>query len=525
LEAGLVDISGSKRLLKPFNEKLPESTLHNIYFNDKFFSSIPGGLVGLGIIGTFLGLAVGVSNFSPSDSSELIKTNINTLLKGVGTSFTTSIYGMFFSLLFTVIYQNIKNQVLRWTDDFYASVDNKYLATDAELEAFKASQQKFAIENTISDYFTIHEDGQELKPSNYFHELLKVSEDQKESLSNLATNISNQLDEVINEMLGKVESNFASIIEDKLVPILEQLRDEKNESAGDAIQKVINNLETAMKEMLEEFKNSISGDTKEEMKELATKLANVASSLDTLPQEIKTVSNNLNQDMSQLSNSIKDVVGKFFDEYEQGSIERQKIQAANNIEFEEILSKVSSNVNDIIRQQELNSDKFSEVVNQMNEMTEQNKSNIVLFKDILESSSDIYQKIDSSSQNMNKVSEILNSSSNSLSSNSDKLGANIQSFVESNSESIEMIRQLQIEVQERTESFLQNFSKMESGIENVFDQFNTGLNGYSSNLNAELSKTIKEYAEQTQKATGSIGTLAAQIRDSVDAFTDIKTTN
>lgn len=71
-----------------------------------FNSSISGALTGLGILGTFVGLSLGLGAFSGNDIFT-ISDNVGPLLGGMKVAFHTSVYGIFFSLVFNFIYRSI----------------------------------------------------------------------------------------------------------------------------------------------------------------------------------------------------------------------------------------------------------------------------------------------------------------------------------------------------------------------------------------------------------------------------------
>lgn len=71
-----------------------------------FNSGVSGTLTGLGILGTFLGLSMGMGTFSGDDIFS-ISDNVGALLSGMKVAFHTSVYGIFFSLVFNVAYRAI----------------------------------------------------------------------------------------------------------------------------------------------------------------------------------------------------------------------------------------------------------------------------------------------------------------------------------------------------------------------------------------------------------------------------------
>ena len=86
---------------------------------------IPGSLTGLGILGTFIGLIIGIRGIGFS-SVEIALTSVQTLLSGIQVAFYTSIAGMILSLLFNMIYRISWNMLRRnlglFVEEFHKNV-------------------------------------------------------------------------------------------------------------------------------------------------------------------------------------------------------------------------------------------------------------------------------------------------------------------------------------------------------------------------------------------------------------------
>lgn len=81
-----------------------EDNLINHKINIRFYNALPGILTGLGILGTFLGLIFGLSriDLTTSDPNQL-RDGIRGLLEGATIAFSTSIWGISFSILFSLL--------------------------------------------------------------------------------------------------------------------------------------------------------------------------------------------------------------------------------------------------------------------------------------------------------------------------------------------------------------------------------------------------------------------------------------
>lgn len=99
------------------DEYINEDLLDRVGMN-YFNSGISGTLTGLGILGTFLGLSMGLSSFS-GENIYTISDNVGPLLSGMKVAFHTSVYGIFFSLVFNFIYRSIMQDAYEKLENFH----------------------------------------------------------------------------------------------------------------------------------------------------------------------------------------------------------------------------------------------------------------------------------------------------------------------------------------------------------------------------------------------------------------------
>lgn len=84
---------------------------------------VPGAMTGLGILGTFVGLTLGLQSFNTGTSEE-ISASIAPLMDGIKVAFLTSIYGMVFSLLFNYVYKDVLEEAYIALDNFLLEFEN-----------------------------------------------------------------------------------------------------------------------------------------------------------------------------------------------------------------------------------------------------------------------------------------------------------------------------------------------------------------------------------------------------------------
>ena len=113
------------------------------YFN----SAISGTMTGLGILGTFIGLSIGLGSFNGNDIYT-ISENIGPLLEGMKVAFHTSVYGIFFSLVFTFVYRCIMSDAYEKLEEFldcyHECVDPVVITADENSKAMLIYQANIA---------------------------------------------------------------------------------------------------------------------------------------------------------------------------------------------------------------------------------------------------------------------------------------------------------------------------------------------------------------------------------------------
>ena len=76
-------------------------------------------IVGIGVLGTFAGLAYGLMGINlSSDDIEILKQGIETLVNGASTAFFSSLAGISLSLLFSSTHQLFKNSLSNKINEF-----------------------------------------------------------------------------------------------------------------------------------------------------------------------------------------------------------------------------------------------------------------------------------------------------------------------------------------------------------------------------------------------------------------------
>ena len=225
-------------------------------------NQVAGVMTGLGILGTFVGLSLGLQGFNTGSTAE-ITNSIEPLMRGIKVAFHTSIYGMVFSLTFNFAYK-------KRVDDAENAVRN-----------FISAYKKYVMPDT-------HTDG--------VNRLLKLQQQQADAVSEItgtvAHDISEELSRLLNPELDRFDrtlSEFAKVAtraqKEAISEIVDSFIREMNKSLGQTFGQLSETISRTLlmqqeneKIMREIFERT--GGTSDNMKEISRQTATVLAALD-----------------------------------------------------------------------------------------------------------------------------------------------------------------------------------------------------------------------------------------------------
>lgn len=83
-----------------------------------FLSQVSGIMTGLGILGTFIGLSIGLNSFDLTGNAAEVEGKIQSLMEGIKVAFHTSVCGLIYSLLFNYFYRETYADLGNALDEF-----------------------------------------------------------------------------------------------------------------------------------------------------------------------------------------------------------------------------------------------------------------------------------------------------------------------------------------------------------------------------------------------------------------------
>jgi len=495
---------------KYFNEK---TLLTNTNF--KLFSAIPSILVGLGILGTFIGLTYGISNFETS-STEKIKESIQTLLAGMSTAFVSSIWGMLFSILYT-FWEKYQSHNLRvGLIKFCNSLDNQYLLTKKEQREIYLEKQRGLFKEA---FYYQDENENSIKPGNVLRDLFNESQAQTKALKSFA-----------DDLAQKIEAGFDRILNDPNKSVLKSLDELKNEiiklgeklqdPATDMIGKMIEDLKQALTEMVKEFNETISSSTKNEMETLSEKMTNAGDALNDFPIKIEEMTNNLNNNFEGLQKIVQQISAQTLQQ-SNNSTEKMKVQ------IEEMSEILKTNIGELQIGQEMLLNKQSENLKATENLLGSFGSNINQLNgvtstigDALNSFKAVQNDLKQATTDLNQISQNVQETSSTFKEAQTNFAKQSNEFLTKNESTIIEIQGSLVEAKNLYQTYIDNFSKIENGLSNIFEQVDKGLENYRDTIAESIGTFLNEYSTSLTETAKSLSGASEQQKDILNELTE-----
>ena len=325
-----IDITERKQTNTPALEIFSEfSTCSAHKINLRLLDTAAGTLVGLGLLGSFLGLTLGIKDFD-SSSTQNIQKSIQLLLSGMGTAFITSLVGMLLSMIYSFCDKYWRNRLSKHLHVLTKKLDSLYYIDDRTLDDLNeqalaksiASTMKEVVEhemrsvvNALNEKLTYNnESGEATTIANAIREILKENQEQSKALKSFSTDLAIELNNGFDEVLSRqMQQKILPLMENvdattkAIVEHIDQMASLVSSPATDMIQTVVDELKNSMSEMMKEFSSGLSGSATNELETLAHQLGTAAQSMADFPNNMAHISSTLQVMIEEVKNTVSEI--------------------------------------------------------------------------------------------------------------------------------------------------------------------------------------------------------------------------
>lgn len=462
--------------------------------NFRHYLTLPSVFVGIGILGTFVGLVFGISSFDLSSSST-IKDSISLLLGGMSTAFYTSIAGMFTSITFNLFEKNQFHSAYREIKNLANRLNEEFRISKIELEKHQAQTQLELIQEAFGFE---DEEGNLVKPNLVFSTIYRELQESTRALKSFSTDLANSIEATQAIIMEEFDQSFQKAFKETLLPVIqkldaavEALAREKTSTNDHLINSTIEKLERALKDMVESFKEEMSGNAKSELENMLKTLSASSETLSGLPGLLNS-----------FDESIKVTTAKF-ETIVDVALERERLNNEDNDrrikQRNEEAQKTHSGALDVIT-------KATEFIGGFAEEAEKMSSSIKDYQYLIE-----------------KITE----TGDMLQSSSEKLSQSVQLNNEYNLKTAETNRQLTENFQKQLEEItrlnhdhLKNYELIQESITEVFKGIDEGLNNYRSHTVQTLNDYLGEFSNKLSKASIALSGSIDELNEGLDGLNE-----
>lgn len=434
--------------------------------NLSLVSAGPNILTGLGVLGTFTGLTMGISDFD-TDTAETIKASIQMLLSGMGSAFATSIWGMLLSLVLTYVEKSRLNRLSLSVHALNSFLDKKYKLTRHEerLLTLQEQQQMFA-------HFFSHEDQQ----GNII------------TMGKLLTDL-NAGNAQINDTLTEIRKNTN---QDAVLLALKDVHEEisrlgkdLNDPATEMTVRIVDELKEALGVMMADFRETMSSSALSELDELARILNVAGKNMAELPTRMETLSANLDMTFGNL---------------------RELLAELSN----STLGKQS----EIIRSTDVLLRNFAQSIQRMENVNRKVELSIGQIANIQEN-------VSGTCNSMREFSASMHRSSDNFLISQESFGNICENFLKENSKVVNEITSLVHVTADNARENEQRFETIRSGLHDIFAQIDEGLVQYQGTVGSSIRSYLSEFTHHLTSATSSLASESSKQADLLEELNEM----
>lgn len=321
-----IDTSKGKKSNIPASEFINDfSVCKYNKLNLRMLDTAAGTLVGLGLLGTFLGLTLGIKGFD-SSNTERINESIQGLLAGMGTAFLTSLLGMTFSILFTAADKALRHRLYKDVKELTDKLDSEYYIDDLVLaninqqnivnqlyKALKNDLQQQALEIANKLTYT-NAEGQNVTIGNAIREIFTENTKQSKALMSFSTDLAMELNQGFDETLSRqMQQKIVPLMESvdattkAVVEHIDKMADTVSSPATDMMQSVVDELKQSMQSLINEFSAGLSSSATSELEHLATQLGTATLAMADFPKNMENISATLQVTIEEVKHAISEI--------------------------------------------------------------------------------------------------------------------------------------------------------------------------------------------------------------------------
>ena len=422
--------------------------------NLRMAQSTPSILTSLGILGTFIGLSFSVLHFD-SSSSESIRDSINSLLSGMGTAFFTSVFGMFFSVVFLWAERKRFNTLCNSVDALCDKVNKAYRRSSDQM-----------VESKLQEI--------------------------TEQISGVQLSFGDNLDKVFDQKVTPVMSDIAKKLENPA-------------------QTVVDGLLTELRKVSDGFADKLTERVNNKMNELLDQFILATDEMKAVPAAINTATDNLiksGETTIEAQKAFTKETKERFDKYTEDLTNAVKGQVG---EIQKQFATTSTALKGI-------PEEISHSVEAQKSVTEEFTKQIEKLGTIEEIYSAAVDKITSANQDLADTKSNISTLTSKISAAATSIESASSGMVKSNEKMLkgfETIYDLNRDVTEQVNTYSERIKGIEGGLKSIFGEIEKGLTSYATTSSKNMQGLLDTFTNSVTDACQNISNATAPLHETI----------
>lgn len=488
-----------------------QSLLIDTPLNIEFFKHLPSLMTGIGIIGTFAGLLMGLLQFDPSGDPANVQNSLDLLLHGVSEAFVASGFAILMAMFVTW-------KEKAWLRTCYAKLEDLTTAIDALFDAddvgevyltklLKSAEESATQAKQLKESFV-----DDLKAM-----MANLAIENRKSQTEMAAQIGQSITDSLQAPLEKIASSVqqvsgdqGSAVQDLVTDVLTAFMNRLETTFGSqmtGMSEMMAQSVSAMREMQQGFNQLIqdmSSTNEATSKALEQQMFNMLSGIEQKQQEMGTT---LNSMLDQVQHSVSKI-GETGTE----AAQQMGFQVADMIT--QMNSKIGGMMSDIT-QQRIEQDR---VISENQQALHQTTTGLMdnLTEQITRLLQESQAAIQSSRENIEKLTQVSTSSITGMNDGAEKMRLAAERFTTAG--------QSLSSITEQSSTLLAQVNTVSSNLANTTNQLRTLVTDYQQSRDSvnQAIQTLEKTIERAQREAGMSSQMLADMKQMTDALGQVR---
>ncbi|AUZ82277.1 MULTISPECIES: anti-phage ZorAB system protein ZorA [Aeromonas] len=532
----------------------------------RLLAATPSFLVAIGVLGTFVGLTIGLEGLVGNTAEiETLKSGINKLISGAAVAFMTSVWGVAFSLLLNLCEKLFERKALNDIQDLQNRIDFLYPRLPAEqslvhiAEYSKESKEALqelherigdrlqesingmseAMQNALTDTLNnimgpaiqtlVHSTNQQSSQvmenlvSSFMEGMSSAGRVQGEQLEKVAADVNiavSSMGERLEQLFSKLSSQQTSSLD---------AQDEQSKRFQEQLQQLANSADERQGQLESRFGKMMGDLAQQHEQQQTTLLEQQQKMLGSLGTASQQQIEAMTSAVQQQQNTLQDAVGKLLDNVSQQGAQADVREQIRQDKFQQQLTDVTQQQQALLTAL---ADSVQAGQQQSRQMAEQHQQLLTRLQQVTDSAAQSSKHMDSSanqlgllSTNVRSAADLLGQRLEQVTQQIEQAGSQNAALTDQLKQQAEMLARLQDGLLQGAERFEQAASEARHGfveMKQTQQQFLTGVrtefNALGETLRSQVEAIEKQAEQWLQKYASEV---SAQVHERMDQWNKV----